>query len=306
MTVSPPERDPDPVASPWEGMSGSVVWVAGLIVGVVSQHNRGDGLGRLTVARLDNCVEGLDIPQRRNFHDLLGLAEGEELVDVTPGAVNRIILSAYLEQVRDIAPLGGLLDRETELDELARFCAGDESYVWWQAGPWAGKSALMSSFVLNPPAGVDVISFFVTTRLSGQSDSDAFTEALIEQLSAVIGESVPTAILLAARDGHRRRLLRVAAERANLAGRRLVLVVDGLDEDTSSAHTGVRPSIGALLPKQPISGLRVIVASRPHPPVSIDVAADHPLRFCAVRTLQASPHASDMKDQAIWELKLAS
>jgi hypothetical protein len=46
-----------------------------------------------------------------------------------------------------------LLDnREGELTELAGFCTepGQGPYVRWQAPPWAGKSALMSWFVLNP------------------------------------------------------------------------------------------------------------------------------------------------------------
>ena len=89
--------------------------------------------------------------------------------------------SAYLEQVRDIAP-DALIGREDELADWAEFCAGTEAYAWWQAGPWAGKSALASWFVTHPPAGVDVVSFFITGRLSGQADSDAFLDAMIEQL----------------------------------------------------------------------------------------------------------------------------
>src|SRR5262249_58285393 len=59
-----------------------------------------------------------------------------------PGATG----SAYLQQVRRIAPPNppGLVGRETELAEVAAFCAGSGQslYVWWQAGPWAGQSAL--------------------------------------------------------------------------------------------------------------------------------------------------------------------
>jgi hypothetical protein len=59
--------------------------------------------------------------------------------------------SAYLAQVRQIAP-PQLVGHEAELEELARFCLDEQAgaYVWWQAGPWAGKSALLSTFVLNP------------------------------------------------------------------------------------------------------------------------------------------------------------
>jgi hypothetical protein len=74
------------------------------------------------------------------------------------GEPGRVARTAYLEQVRDISA-AELHGRERELQELADFCHGDEPCVWWQAGPWAGKSALMSWFVLNPPPGVDVICF---------------------------------------------------------------------------------------------------------------------------------------------------
>ncbi len=47
LVTDPPEQDPDPEHSPWEGMSGAAVWSAGRIVGVVSEHHRGDGLNRL-------------------------------------------------------------------------------------------------------------------------------------------------------------------------------------------------------------------------------------------------------------------
>jgi hypothetical protein len=97
------------------------------------------------------------------------------LSDVVPPSPDEWLTSAYQAQVRDIAP-DQLLDREGELDELVRFCADDQPYAWWQAGPWAGKSALMAWFVLHPPAGVDVVSFFVTARLAGQSDSDSCTD----------------------------------------------------------------------------------------------------------------------------------
>ncbi|WP_203933858.1 hypothetical protein [Virgisporangium ochraceum] len=73
--------------------------------------------------------------------------------------------SGYSEQLADLAPIE-LLDRDEELDELAAWCAVDEAYVWWQAPARAGKSALMSRFVLNPPPDVWVVSFFVTARLA--------------------------------------------------------------------------------------------------------------------------------------------
>ncbi|GIH02866.1 hypothetical protein Rhe02_09330 [Rhizocola hellebori] len=194
------------------------------------------------------------------------------------------------------------MGREAELDELAGFCAGTEAYLWWQAEPWAGKSALMSSFVLNPPAGVDVLSFFVTARLVSQADSNAFTDALLEQLAAMHGEQLPALLTASARDSHRRALLKAVVARAREAGRRVVLVVDGLDEDAGTRAGSGLPSIASLLPKLPEEGLRIVLAGRPHPPIPLDVAHDHPLRDCRVRRLEAWPHAQAVRQRAQLEL----
>ncbi|MFI9569751.1 hypothetical protein, partial [Streptomyces rishiriensis] len=106
-------------------------------------------------------------------------------------AVPRPARSTYRRQVERIAP-PELLDRDAELAELAGFCLDKHRgpYVWWRAGPWAGKSALLSTFVLNPPdpfaaGGGWLVSFFVTARLASQDTRQAFTTALTEQLCAL-------------------------------------------------------------------------------------------------------------------------
>ena len=97
-------------------------------------------------------------------------------MDVTPPTLSESIGEGYIAQVHDIAPIQ-LIGREDELQLLTQFCAGDEPYQWWQADAWFGKTALASWLVLNPPAGVRVVSFFITGRLAGQSDHTAFTRA---------------------------------------------------------------------------------------------------------------------------------
>ena len=299
VTVPLPERDPDPGVSPWEGMSGAAVWVGDRVVGVIAKHHRSDGLGRLAAARLDLALDGLDQGRRTELQGLLGLPE--VLPDVVPPSASERVRTAYQAQVRDIAP-DHLLDRDAELDELVGFCAGDQPYAWWQAGPWAGKSALMAWFVLHPPAGVDVVSFFVTARLAGQSDSDACTDALIEQLAALVGESPASLLTAGARRGTMLRLLEDAAGRGREAGRRLLLVIDGLDEDSGTVTGPGRSSIAALLPRRPPPEVRVLVASRPHPPIPDDVAGDHPLRTISPRQLAVSEHARDVERRARHEL----
>ncbi|MGB8201727.1 MAG: trypsin-like peptidase domain-containing protein [Pseudonocardiaceae bacterium] len=295
--------DPAVEASPWEGMSGAALWVGDRIVGVVSKHHPGDGLARLAATRIDIALDRLDAAQKSALRALLPLLpeHSEQLPDVLPAPHRQLVTTAYHAQLSDIAP-EQLLGREAELDELVTFCAGKQPYAWWQAGPWAGKSALLSWFVLHPPDGVDVVSFFVTSRLAGQSDSDAFTDALIEQLAALTNESPQVVREARARGVHTLRLLQDASRRCAEVGRRLVLVVDGLDEDTSTT-TGIdRPSIAALLPRRPPPEVRVLVASRPHPELPSDVPGDHPLRTIAPWPLAVSPYARDLERVARNEL----
>ena len=201
-------------------------------------------------------------------------------------------------------------DRDSELTELASFCTASEgaSYVWWQAGPWAGKSALLSSFVLYPPAEVagqvTIVSFFITARLAAQDTRDAFTEVLMEQLAAVLGRSLPLVLTEAIREQVLLGLLSDAASTCRDAGGRLVLVVDGLDEDRGVTTGPDSHSIAGLLPADPPSGMRVIVAGRQNPPVPDDVPDWHPLRDPAIiRPLSASPHARKVERLARQELQ---
>ncbi|GAB3004710.1 P-loop domain-containing protein [Saccharothrix stipae] len=202
---------------------------------------------------------------------------GIHIGDVTVAQPAR---SRYLEEVRALAP-EQLVGRARELDELADFCAPDpepeEGYLWWQADAWTGKSALMSWFVLHPPPGVRVVSFFVTSRYSAQNNADAFVRTVVEQLADLLGEPLPAAGHI-----HLRGLLREAAEACVRAGERLVLVVDGLDEDHNVDGTGDVHSIAALLPASPPAGMRVVVASRLNPSLPADVPDDHPLRDASV------------------------
>ncbi|MDT7788119.1 MAG: hypothetical protein QOF58_6538 [Pseudonocardiales bacterium] len=217
--------------------------------------------------------------------------------------------STYLRQVARIAP-PELLEREADLAELAAFClqAHRGSYAWWRAGAWAGKSALMSTFVLHPPpqlAGrVWLVSFFITARLAAQDTRTAFTTMVTEQLCELLGQELPAGVGEAAQESIFLDLLSQAAASCQAAGGRLVLVVDGLDEDRSVTVGPDAHSIAGLLPGNPPSGMRVIVAGRPNPPIPDDVPGWHPLRDPGViRLLADSPHARDLQRMGQSELK---
>ena len=209
---------------------------------------------------------------------------------------------AHIAQVREIAP-AILHDRSEEIRQLATFAAGDESYLHVVGPAWAGKTALTSSFALAPPAGVDVASFFVTAGLTGRNDSEGFVEVLSGQLAALADEPVPMTVSSPAlADAEYRRLLERAAVQANRRGRRLLLVVDGLDEDESLRPRRSLPSIASLLPRTPIPGLAVLVTSRPHPGIPIDVSDDHPLRSARRWSCEPSASATELGRAAENEL----
>ncbi|MFI6272502.1 hypothetical protein [Micromonospora zamorensis] len=216
------------------------------------------------------------------------------------------VRSAYLEQVRRIAP-PELKDREAELADLAAFCEGDPAFVyaWWRASAWAGKSALMSWFALHPPPGVRIISFFVTGRHHRQNDRKAFVDNLLEQLAELLGyRGLPVGLNDSTQEAHLAGMLCGAAAACQRSGERLVLLVDGLDEDRGVTVGPESYSIAATLPRHPPAGLRVVVSSRPDPPLPADVPTDHPLRSrCQLWELKPSAHAQVVRIDAERDLK---
>ncbi|CAL9300807.1 hypothetical protein [Streptomyces sp. SudanB52_2052] len=222
--------------------------------------------------------------------------------------VNQFLLaspprSAYWEHIREIVPTE-LVGRERELAELAAFCtaASGPAYAWWRAEAWAGKSALMSWFALHPPPGVRVVAFFVTARDGGYNHVGPYAVNVLEQLADLVGEGLPQ-LTEETRRGHLLRLYREAARACARRGERLVLLLDGLDEDRGVTTGSAAHSIAALLPSRPEAGMRVLVTGRLNPPLPSDVPPQHPLRQAVVRRLDPSPYAQLVRAEAERELK---
>jgi hypothetical protein len=214
------------------------------------------------------------------------------------------VRTAYRKQIERIAP-PKLVGRDAEFLDLVRFCTNPTSspYFWLKAPAWAGKSALLSTLVLHPPPGVRIVSFFITARLADQDTREAFTQVLTEQLADLLDQPLPMMLTDATREAHLLDLLERGARKCARSGERLILVVDGLDEERTSVDSG-RHSIAALLPSDPPEGLRVIIAGRPDPPIPDDVPLWHPMREVGiVHSLEPSGYARDIEVAARQELK---
>ncbi|MBG0853112.1 hypothetical protein I2W78_14955 [Streptomyces spinoverrucosus] len=215
------------------------------------------------------------------------------------------VRSAYWEHVRRIAPRE-LVGRDEELHDLAHFCTtkSGPAYAWWRAGAWAGKTALMAWFALHPPPGVRIVPFFVTARQRAQNDVVAYGDVVLEQLAELAEDRLPAHLTEATRDAHLLRLYDQAARVCRERGERLVLLVDGLDEDRGVTTGPDAHSIAGILPTRLESGMRVIVTGRLNPPLPSDVPDDHPLRDPQyMRTLTPSPYAQAIRAEAERELK---
>ncbi|MCK8438902.1 hypothetical protein G3I77_39765 [Streptomyces sp. D2-8] len=226
--------------------------------------------------------------------------------DLVLGQGRPVLSSGYLHEVAQLAAVR-FEGRAAELAAMAAFSTapdgvqeaqgGDAGTAYWRwlAPAWSGKTALMAQFALHPPQGVDVLAFFITARAAGRSDRTAFLAALQGQLR----EFLCDADVDCASQGQFLDALERAADRATAEGRRLVLLVDGLDEDTGVESASSGYSIAALLPRVPPPGLRIVVAGRPNPPIPSDVLENHPLHSAHVDHLLApSPAAQALRKAA--------
>ncbi|MEV6122295.1 hypothetical protein AB0M23_17505 [Streptomyces sp. NPDC052077] len=194
----------------------------------------------------------------------------------------------------------GVRERTDERADMNAFAGatgtGTPSYLCWQAAAPVGKTALLADYVRRRhPVGLDILTYFVSPAHGTDTQTD-FKRELTGRIDEFLSrEASPVP------DGVKgwKRLLADAAEHSAGHGRRLLLVVDGLDDDvawsgvsdgrgTPARGTGrpARGSIAALLPSRPPAGMRVIVSLRRRVRFPDDLAKKHPLRRAEhVRTL---------------------
>ncbi|MFC4467715.1 trypsin-like peptidase domain-containing protein [Streptomyces xiangluensis] len=128
LAVAAPLDDSEPERSPWEGMSGAVVWCDGAVIGVVSAHHRSDGLGRLAASRVEHWYDVLSAAELERFHQYAGLPARERLGSATDpvhsGPVAGLARLARLTRLTGLPPdvplreLAGLVDALVALPSL--------------------------------------------------------------------------------------------------------------------------------------------------------------------------------------------
>lgn len=116
LAVVAPPSDLEPERSPWEGMSGAVVWCGGAVIGVVSAHHRADGLGRLAARRVERWYDSLSHAELERFQKYAGLppraalgfaggAEGPSPVPALAGLPSDVPLRELTELVDALTAL---------------------------------------------------------------------------------------------------------------------------------------------------------------------------------------------------------
>ncbi|WP_327350466.1 trypsin-like peptidase domain-containing protein [Streptomyces sp. NBC_01304] len=233
----------------WAGFSGAAVFAHGLLVGVVVE------------------VEGADVPLHAvPLAAVPGASGFWEVLDEAGVRVSHRVarrtaryaasVRLRLQAVDDFVP-GAAVERR-----VAEFCGGEGSYEWWSGEPWSGKTTAALQIAVRPPEGVDVVSFSFSR--SRQQQVDAFVHAVCDQLAALVGEPRQDRYDPADLAD----LWVRASELSDATGRKLLLLIDGLDEYASPTR------LAAVVPLCTTSSSRILVLSRHDRHEDL---ADHPL-----------------------------
>ncbi|MFF1819725.1 hypothetical protein ACFVWG_20665 [Kribbella sp. NPDC058245] len=212
---------------------------------------------------------------------------------------------AAAQRVRGLLP-EVLIDREHELSVMAHFATEGPARWWlWQAPSQSGKTALMATFAVRHHPGVAVVPFFVRRVTAAARDRQAFLAEVLPRLAHLAGDrylsSIPTNAVQEV-NAFRVLLTRAGAScQSRDRPAELLLLIDGLDEDDWYREP-VKGSILALLPTELPPGTRVLLASRPNPPLPSDIEQGSPLHDLTtegpLHELAESPHAHAAFDRS--------
>ena len=210
------------------------------------------------------------------------------------------VVNYHIKIVRDLAP-DPLEDREQEIEELETFVRGSED-AWYalEASMVSGKTALMSSFALNPPDDVHIVSFFIR-RIGGDgNDRESFALVMNAQLGNILGREYIEDVSEGRRPVEFHKLLRQAATAclSSAVPKTLVLVIDGIDEDSYFEKSDGQDakSILSMLPKCLPCGVKVVTAARRNPRLPEDVQCDAKRRVVSLKPSPIAEKFINIKD----------
>ncbi|KQP68036.1 hypothetical protein ASF40_19820 [Microbacterium sp. Leaf288] len=314
---SRPITMPAPGKSSFAGLSGSALFVGNHLIGVVTIDPSPDHPTVLEGVRIADVLAGLQLHDPKLIQQLaervpqLSIAPFDDVTIDRTAPMTRAAQRARVQTILEAIDGQRVRGRAAELAIMSDFCANsDSTYLVWHADAWSGKTALLATFVADAPAGIDVVSFFTSRNRPDQRDARAFVESITHQLEAYLGEP-PTQSMFSYRlgtiqEGYYFELLRRACEHAAENGRRLVFIVDALDEDEAfDLGPASTPSIASLLPGS-IPGLRVIVATRPYDLIYQSLPRHHPMRAAGPLQLTPSSFAAGIEEEAHIQIRQAA
>ncbi|MFC2360897.1 MAG: hypothetical protein ACFNME_08775, partial [Actinomyces dentalis] len=252
------------------------------------------------IADLFTEKEALASLLKKVNEDCARLQRIERLLDRPGVQETSVVITDHIEVLRHLVP-DALVDREQELADLEAFVRNSGG-VWYamEADMVSGKTTVMASFALNPPDDVHMASFFIR-RIGGDgNDRGRFAFVMGAQLAKILGHEYTEPVRDPAQCTEFRQLLRRAATacRSEAAPRPLVLLIDGIDEDSyfENPDGADAKSILSLLPRLLPEGVKVITASRPNPRLPEDVLCDANRRIVSLKPSPIAEKSINRKD----------
>lgn len=282
LTVRAPDRDPGPDHSPWEGMSGAAVFADDVLIGVVAEHHRREGLSRLTASAVRQWRDLLDAPSWQKLDNLLGLSGGRLCVAGDPAVSSGVVRALP----RDIPAFTGRADELARLESTLNDAGGGVLAVHAVDGmAGVGKSAFAIHAAHHLADRFPDGHMFLALRGHTPGQTPLSVPAALDALLAYDGLS--PAMLPETVEGKQ------ALWRTRTAGRQQLLVLDdAIDAD----------QVTPLLPADPrtlvlVTSRRRLIGLDGAVPLSLDVL--DPMQAAALLVLTAARPDLDASDADI-------